>query len=342
MSMNNDRYTTSRIQRSTEWDLQDAEVVLKINSDAQAKLAANEIKEGKDVLGLADTKIWLTKNINPCLFVHKIEPTLTSRREFATNLVHCQLLVDNAILDGMGDISDEVRENAIQANGHYAERAIDRMLEEHVFDTDEMRSLKQHLSRLGLADTLGRNEPDEANPSDWSPTFGASPFRDKTIASPDDAEEKIGLWFTFRLKRTDDADVIDHAVPVSVVINSKELYVLLADFYMHLWADTITEAMYDVWDMWNGDAELRAKFQNMYCNFLVVATATYINSDCVVNIFRKYPTIEDQVDAFLTVFYHDMGDLIHTYLSEGHDIESAGGSMMDPDFEHLFDEEGEV
>ena len=336
MSMNND------IQRSSEWDLQDAEAVLKINSDAQAKLAANEIKEGKDVLGLADTKIWLTKNVNPCLFVHNIEPTLTSRREFATNLVHCQLLVDSAILDGMNNISDELRVKAIQPDGHYAERAIDRMLEEHVFDTDEMRSFKQHLSKLDLAGTLDRNEPDEANPSDWSPTFGVSSFRDKTIASPDDAEEKIGLWFTFRLKRTGDADVIDHAVPVSVVINAKELYVLLADFYMHLWADTITEAMYDVWDMWNGDEELRAKFQNVYRNFLVVATATYINSDCVVNIFRKYPTIEDQMDAFLTVFYHDMGDLIHTYLSEGRDVESAGGSMMDPDFEHLFDEEGEV
>ena len=342
MSMNNDRYTTSRIQRSTEWDLQDAVDVLKINSDAQAKLAANEIKEGKDVLGLADTKIWLTKNVNPCLFVHKIEPTLTSRREFATNLVHCQLLVDNAILDAMNDISDEQREKAIQPDDAYAQRAIDRMLEEHVFDTDEMRALKQHLSRLDLAGTLGRNEPDEANPSDWSPTFGVFPFRDKTITSPDDAEEKIGLWFTFRLKRTDDADEIDHAVPVSVVINSKELYVLLADFYTHLWAETITESMYDIGDMWDGDAELRNKFQNVYCNFLAVATDTYINGDCAINVFRKYPTIEDQMDAFLTVFYHDMGDLIHTYLSEGHDVESAGGSMMDPDFEHLFDEEGEV
>ena len=342
MSMNNDRYTTSRVQRSTEWDLQDAEVVLKINNDAQAKLAANEIKEGKDVLGLADTKIWLTKNVNPCLFVHKIEPTLTSRREFATNLVHCQLLVDNAILDAMNDISDEQREKAIQPDDAYAQRAIDRMLEESVSDTDEMRSLKQHLSRLDLAGTLGRNEPDEANPSDWSPTFGVSPFRDKTIASPDDAEEKIGLWFTFRLKRTDDADEIDHAVPVSVVINSKELYVLLADFYTHLWAETITESMYDIGDMWDGDAELRNKFQNVYCNFLAVATDTYINGDCAINVFRKYPTIEDQMDAFLTVFYHDMGDLIHTYLSEGRDVESAGGSMMDPDFEHLFDEEGDV
>ena len=342
MSMNNDRYTTSRIQRSTEWYLQDAEAVLKINSDAQAKLAANEIKEGKDVLGLADTKIWLTKNVNPCLFVHKIEPTLTSRREFATNLVHCQLLVDNAILDGMGDISDEVRENAIQPDDAYAQRAIDRMLEESVSDTDEMRALKQHLSRLDLAGTLGRNEPDEANPSDWSPTFGVFPFRDKTITSPDDAEEKIGLWFTFRLKRTDDADEIDHAVPVSVVINSKELYVLLADFYTHLWAETITESMYDIGDMWDEDAELRNKFQNVYCNFLAVATDTYINGDCAINVFRMYPTIEDQMDAFLTVFYHDMGDLIHTYLSEGRDVESAGGSMMDPDFEHLFDEEGEV
>ena len=342
MSMNNDRYTTSRVQRSTEWDIQDAEVVLKINGDAQAKLAANEIKEGKDVLGLADTKIWLTKNINPCLYVHKIEPTLTSRREFATNLVHCQLLVDNAILDAMNDISDEQREKAIQPDGFYAERAIYRMLEESVSDTAEMRSFKQHLSRLDLAGTLGRNEPDEANPSDWSPTFGVFPFRDKTIASPDDAEEKIGLWFTFRLKRTDDADVIDRAVPVSVVINSKELYVLLADFYTHLWAETITESMYDIGDMWDGDEELRNKFQNVYCNFLAVATDTYINGNCAVNVFRKYPTIEDQMDAFLTAFYHDMGDLIHTYLSEGHDVESAGGSMMDPDFEHLFDEEGDV
>ena len=341
MSMNNDLYTTSRVQRSSEWDLQDAEAVLKINSDAQAKLAANEIKEGKDVLGLADTKIWLTKNVNPCLFVHNIEPTLTSRREFATNLVHCQLLVDSAILDGMNNISDELRVKAIQPDGHYAERAIDRMLEEHVFDTDEMRSFKQHLSKLDLAGTLDRNEPDEANPSDWSPTFGVSPFRDKTIASPDDAE-KIGLWFTFRLKRTDDADVIDHAVPVSVVISAKELFILLTNFYMHIWAETITESMYDVWDMWNGNEELRNKFQNVYSNFLVVATDTYINGDCAVNIFRKYPTIEDQMDEFLTVFYHDMGDLIHTYLSEGHDVESAGGSMMDPDFEHLFDEEGEV
>ena len=342
MSMNNDRYTTSRIQRSTEWDLQDAEVVLEINHDAQIKLMANELKEGETVLGLADTKIWLTKNVDPRLLVHKIEPTLTSRREFATNLVHCQLLVDNAILDAMNDISDEQREKAIQPDDAYAQRAIDRMLEESVSDTDEMRSLKQHLSRLDLAGTLGRNEPDEANPSDWSPTFGVSPFRDKTIASPDDAEEKIGLWFTFRLKRTDDADEIDHAVPVSVVINSKELYVLLADFYTHLWAETITESMYDIGDMWDGDAELRNKFQNVYCNFLAVATDTYINGDCAINVFRKYPTIEDQMDAFLTVFYHDMGDLIHTYLSEGRDVESAGGSMMDPDFEHLFDEEGDV
>ena len=342
MSMNNDRYTTSRVQRSTEWDLQDAEVVLEINHDAQIKLMANELKEGETVLGLADTKIWLTKNVDPRLFVHKIEPTLTSRREFATNLVHCQLLVDNAILDAMNDISDELREKAIQPDDAYAQRAIDRMLEESVSDTDEMRSLKQHLSRLDLAGTLGRNEPDEANPSDWSPTFGVSPFRDKTIASPDDAEEKIGLWFTFRLKRTDDADVIDHAVPVSVVINSKELYVLLADFYTHLWAETITESMYDIGDMWDEDAELRNKFQNVYCNFLAVATDTYINGDCAINVFRMYPTIEDQMDAFLTVFYHDMGDLIHTYLSEGRDVESAGGSMMDPDFEHLFDEEGDV
>ena len=342
MSMNNDRYTTSRIQRSTEWDLQDAEVVLEINHDAQIKLMANEIKEGETVLGLADTKIWLTKNVDPRLLVHKIEPTLTSRREFATNLVHCQLLVDNAIMDAMNDISDEQREKAIQPDDAYAQRAIDRMLEESVSDTDEMRALKQHLSRLDLAGTLGRNEPDEANPSDWSPTFGVFPFRDKTITSPDDAEEKIGLWFTFRLKRTDDADEIDHAVPVSVVINSKELYVLLADFYTHLWAETITESMYDIGDMWDGDAELRNKFQNVYCNFLAVATDTYINGDCAINVFRKYPTIEDQMDAFLTVFYHDMGDLIHTYLSEGRDVESAGGSMMDPDFEHLFDEEGEV
>lgn len=342
MSMNNDRYTTSRIQRSTEWDLQDAEVVLEINHDAQIKLMANELKEGETVLGLADTKIWLTKNVDPRLLVHKIEPTLTSRREFATNLVHCQLLVDNAIMDAMNDISDEQREKAIQPDDAYAQRAIDRMLEESVSDTDEMRSLKQHLSRLDLAGTLGRNEPDEANPSDWSPTFGVSPFRDKTIASPDDAEEKIGLWFTFRLKRTDDADEIDHAVPVSVVINSKELYVLLADFYTHLWAETITESMYDIGDMWDEDAELRNKFQNVYCNFLAVATDTYINGDCAINVFRMYPTIEDQMDAFLTVFYHDMGDLIHTYLSEGRDVESAGGSMMDPDFEHLFDEEGEV
>ena len=276
------------------------------------------------------------------LFVHKIEPTLTSRREFATNLVHCQLLVDNAIMDAMRDISDEQREKAIQPDGFYAERAIDRMLEESVSDTAEMRSFKQHLSRLDLAGTLGRNEPDEANPSDWSPTFGVFPFRDKTITSPDDAEEKIGLWFTFRLKRTNDAGEIDHAVPVSVVINSKELYVLLADFYTQLWADTITEAMYDIWDMWNENEELRNKFQNVYCNFLAVATDTYINGDCAVNVFRKYPTIEDQMDAFLTVFYHDMGELIHTYLSEGHDVESAGGSMMDPDFDHLFDEEDEV
>lgn len=327
---------------SPMWYLQDAEVVLGINHDAQNKLMANEIKEGKDVLGLADTKIWLTKNVDPRLFVHKIEPTLTSRREFATNLVHCQLLVDNAIMDAMRDISDEQREKAIQADGFYAERAIDRMLEESVSDTDEMRAFKQHLSKLDLAGTLGRNEPDEADPSDWSPTFGVFPFRDKTITSPDDAEEKIGLWFTFRLKRTDDAGEIDHAVPVSVVINSKELYVLLADFYTQLWADTITEAMYDIWDMWNENEELRNKFQNVYCNFLAVATDTYINGDCAVNVFRKYPTIEDQMDAFLTVFYHDMGELIHTYLSEGHDVESAGGSMMDPDFEHLFDEEEEV
>lgn len=327
---------------SPMWYLQDAIEILEINHDAQNKLMTNELEEGKTVLGLADTKIWLTKNVDPRLFVHKIEPTLTSRREFATNLVHCQLLVDNAIMDAMRDISDEQREKAIQPDGFYAERAIDRMLEESVSDTTEMRAFKQHLSRLDLAGTLGRNEPDEANPSDWSPTFGVYPFRDKTITSPDDAEEKIGLWFTFRLKRTDDADVIDHAVPVSVVINSKELYILLADFYTQLWADTITEAMYDVWDMWDGNEELRNKFQNVYCNFLAVATDTYINGDCAVNVFRKYPTIEDQMDAFLTVFYHDMGDLIHTYLSEGHDVESTGGCMMDPDFEHLFDEEGEV
>lgn len=327
---------------SPKWYLQDAIEVLEINQDAQNKLMANELEEGKDVLGLADTKIWLTKNVDPRLFVHKIEPTLTSRREFATNLVHCQLLVDNAIMDAMRDISDEQREKAIQPDGFYAERAIDRMLEESVSDTAEMRSFKQHLSRLDLAGTLGRNEPDEANPSDWSPTFGVFPFRDKTITSPDDAEEKIGLWFTFRLKRTNDAGEIDHAVPVSVVINSKELYVLLADFYTQLWADTITEAMYDIWDMWNENEELRNKFQNVYCNFLAVATDTYINGDCAVNVFRKYPTIEDQMDAFLTVFYHDMGELIHTYLSEGHDVESAGGSMMDPDFDHLFDEEDEV
>ena len=327
---------------SPMWYLQDAIEILEINHDAQNKLMANEIKEGETVLGLADTKIWLTKNVDPRLFVHKIEPTLTSRREFATNLVHCQLLVDNAIMDAMRDISDEQREKAIQPDGFYAERAIDRMLEESVSDTDEMRSFKQHLSRLDLAGTLGRNEPDEANPSDWSPTFGVFPFRDKTITSPDDAEEKIGLWFTFRLKRTNDAGEIDHAVPVSVVINSKELYVLLADFYTQFWADTITESMYDIWDMWDGDGELRAKFQNVYCNFLAVATDTYINGDCAVNVFRKYPTIEDQMDAFLTVFYHDMGELIHTYLSEGHDVESADGSMMDPDFEHLFDEEGDV
>ena len=327
---------------SPKWYLQDAIEVLEINQDAQNKLMANELEEGKDVLGLADTKIWLTKNVDPRLFVHKIEPTLTSRREFATNLVHCQLLVDNAIMDAMRDISDEQREKAIQPDGFYAERAIDRMLEESVSDTAEMRSFKQHLSRLDLAGTLGRNEPDEANPSDWSPTFGVFPFRDKTITSPDDAEEKIGLWFTFRLKRTNDAGEIDHAVPVSVVIKSKELYVLLADFYTQLWADTITEAMYDIWDMWNENEELRNKFQNVYCNFLAVATDTYINGDCAVNVFRKYPTIEDQMDAFLTVFYHDMGELIHTYLSEGHDVESAGGSMMDPDFDHLFDEEDEV
>ena len=342
MSMNNDRYVTSYTQRSTVWYLQDAEAVLEVNQDAQNKLMANELEEGKTVLGLADTKIWLTKNVDAKLFVKSIESTLKERREFAINLVQCQLLVDNAILDGLKDPNDELRNKAIQPDDSYAQRAIDRMLEEDLSDTAEMRSFKQHLSRLDLAGTLGRNEPDEANPADWSPTFDVSPFRDKTITSPDDAEEKIGLWFTFRLKRTDDADEIDHAVPVSVVINSKELYVLLADFYTHLWAETITESMYDIGDMWDGDAELRNKFQNVYCNFLAVATDTYINGDCAINVFRKYPTIEDQMDAFLTVFYHDMGDLIHTYLSEGHDVESAGGSMMDPDFEHLFDEEGDV
>ena len=342
MSMNNDRYVTSYTQRSTVWYLQDAKEVLEVNQDAQNKLMANELEEGKTVLGLADTKIWLTKNVDAKLFVKSIESTLKERREFAINLVQCQLLVDNAILDGLKDPNDELRNKAIQPDDSYAQRAIDRMLEEDLSDTAEMRSFKQHLSRLDLAGTLGRNEPDEANPADWSPTFDVSPFRDKTITSPDDAEEKIGLWFTFRLKRTDDADEIDHAVPVSVVINSKELYVLLADFYTHLWAETITESMYDIGDMWDEDAELRNKFQNMYCNFLAVATDTYINGDCAINVFRMYPTIEDQMDAFLTVFYHDMGDLIHTYLSEGHDVESAGGSMMDPDFEHLFDEEGEV
>lgn len=215
------------------------------------------------------------------------------------------------------------------------------MLEEDLSDTEEMSFFKHHLAKLNLASTLDRTEPDEANPSDWSPTYAVLPFRDKTITSSDDAEEKIGLWFTFRLKRTGDADVIDYAVPVSVVISAKELFILLTDFYMHLWAETITESMYDVWDMWDGNEELRNKFQNMYCNFLVVATDTYINGDCAVNIFRKYPTIEDQMDAFLTAFYHDMGELIHIYLSEGHDVESAGGSMMDPDFDHLSDEEGE-
>lgn len=327
---------------SPMWYLQDAKEVLEVNRDAQNKLMANELEEGKTVLGLADTKIWLTKNVDPKLFVKKIESTLKERREFAINLVQCQLLVDNAILDGLKDPNDELREKAIQPDDSYAQRAIDRMLEESVSDTDEMRAFKQHLSKLDLADTLGRTEPDEANPSDWSPTFGVFPFRDKTITSPDYAEEKIGLWFTFRLKRMDDADEIDHAVPVSVVISAKELFILLTDFYMHIWAETITESMYDIWDMWNGDVELRNKFQNVYCNFLAVATDTYINGDCAVNVFRKYPTIEDQMDAFLTVFYHDMGDLIHTYLSEGHDVESAGGCMMDPDFEHLFDEEEDV
>lgn len=326
---------------SPMWYLQDAKEVLEVNQDAQNKLMANELEEGKTVLGLADTKIWLTKNVDPKLFVKKIESTLKERREFAINLVQCQLLVDNAILDGLKDPSDELREKAIQPDDSYAQRAIDRMLEEDLSDTEEMSFFKHHLAKLNLASTLDRTEPDEANPSDWSPTYAVLPFRDKTIISPDDAEEKIGLWFTFRLKRTGDADVIDYAVPVSVVISAKELFILLTDFYMHLWAETITESMYDVWDMWDGNEELRAKFQNVYCNFLVVATDTYINGDCAVNIFRKYPTIEDQMDAFLTAFYHDMGELIHTYLSEGHDVESAGGSMMDPDFDHLFDEEGE-
>ena len=326
---------------SPMWYLQDAKEVLEVNQDAQNKLMANELEEGKTVLGLADTKIWLTKNVDPKLFVKKIESTLKERREFAINLVQCQLLVDNAILDGLKDPSDELREKAIQPDDSYAQRAIDRMLEEDLSDTEEMSFFKHHLAKLNLASTLDRTEPDEANPSDWSPTYAVLPFRDKTITSPDDAEEKIGLWFTFRLKRTGDADVIDYAVPVSVVISAKELFILLTDFYMHLWAETITESMYDVWDMWDGNEELRAKFQNVYCNFLVVATDTYINGDCAVNIFRKYPTIEDQMDAFLTAFYHDMGELIHTYLSEGHDVESAGGSMMDPDFDHLFDEEGE-
>lgn len=326
---------------SPMWYLQDAKEVLEVNQDAQNKLMANELEEGKTVLGLADTKIWLTKNVDPKLFVKKIESTLKERREFAINLVQCQLLVDNAILDGLKDPSDELREKAIQPDDSYAQRAIDRMLEEDLSDTEEMSFFKHHLARLNLASTLDRTEPDEANPSDWSPTYAVLPFRDKTITSPDDAEEKIGLWFTFRLKRTGDADVIDYAVPVSIVISAKELFVLLTDFYMHVWAETITESMYDVWDMWEGNEELRNRFQNVYCNFLVVATDTYINGDCAVNIFRKYPTIEDQMDAFLTAFYHDMGELIHTYLSEGHDAESAGGSMMDPDFDHLFDEEGE-
>lgn len=326
---------------SPMWYLQDAKEVLEVNQDAQNKLMTNELEEGKTVLGLADTKIWLTKNVDPKLFVKKIESTLKERREFAINLVQCQLMVDNAILDGLKDPSDELREKAIQPDDSYAQRAIDRMLEEDLSDTEEMSFFKHHLARLNLASTLDRTEPDEANPSDWSPTYAVLPFRDKTITSPDDAEEKIGLWFTFRLKRTGDADVIDYTVPVSVVISAKELFILLTDFYMHVWAETITESMYDVWDMWDGNEELRNRFQNVYCNFLVVATDTYINSDCAVNIFRKYPTIEDQMDAFLTAFYHDMGELIHTYLSEGHDVESAGGSMMDPDFDHLFDEEGE-
>lgn len=326
---------------SSMWYLQDAKYVLDINLDAQNKLMANEIKEGEDVLGLAATKLWLTKNVDASLIIKKIESTLKSRREFAINLVQCQLLVDNAILDGLNEMSDALREKAIQPDDTYAQRAIDRMLEESVDDTEEMRFFKQHLAKLDLANALNRSEPDEANPSDWAPEYGVCPFRDKTITTPEEAEEKIGLWFTFRLKRTDDADVIDHAVPVSVVINANELFVLLSDFYTHLWAETITESMYDVWDMWDGDKELRNKFQNVYNNFLAVATATYINSECAVNLFRKYPTIEDQMDAFFTAFYNDMGDLIHIYLSEGHDVESAGGHMMDPDFEHLFDEEGE-
>lgn len=327
---------------SPMWYLRDAKEVLETNQDAQNKLMANEIQEGKTVLGLADTKIWLTKNVDAKLFVKSIESTLKERREFAINLVQCQLLVDNAILDGLKDPDGELRTKAIQPDDSYAQRAIDRMLEEDLSDTEEMSFFKHHLAKLDLASTLDRTEPDEANPSDWSPTYAVLPFRDKTITSPDEADTKIGLWFTFRLKRTDDADEIDHAVPVSVVISAKELFILLTDFYMHVWAETISESMYDIWDMWNGNEELRDKFQNVYRNFLVVATDIYINGDCAVNVFRKYPTIEDQVDAFLTVFYHDMGDLIHTYLSEGHDVESAGGSMMDPDFEHLFDEEGDV
>lgn len=336
MSMYNNNNT------SPMWYLQDAKEVLEVNQDAQNKLMANELEEGKTVLGLADTKIWLTKNVDAKLFVKSIESTLKERREFAINLVQCQLLVDNAILDGLKDPNGELRNKAIQPDDSYAQRAIDRMLEEDLSDTEEMSFFKHHLAKLDLASTLDRTEPDEANPSDWSPTYAVLPFRDKTITSPDEADAKIGLWFTFRLKRTDDADEIDYAVPVSVVISAKELFILLTDFYMHVWAETITESMYDVWDMWDGNEELRAKFQNVYCNFLVVATDTFINGDCAVNIFRKYPTIEDQMDAFLTAFYHDMGDLIHTYLSEGHDVESAGGSMMDPDFEHLFDEEGDV
>lgn len=336
MSMYNNNNT------SPMWYLQDAKEVLEVNQDAQNKLMANELEEGKTVLGLADTKIWLTKNVDAKLFVKSIESTLKERREFAINLVQCQLLVDNAILDGLKDPNGELRNKAIQPDDSYAQRAIDRMLEEDLSDTEEMSFFKHHLAKLDLASTLDRTEPDEANPSDWSPTYAVLPFRDKTITSPDEADAKIGLWFTFRLKRTDDADEIDYAVPVSVVISAKELFILLTDFYMHVWAETITESMYDVLDMWDGNEELRAKFQNVYCNFLVVATDTFINGDCAVNIFRKYPTIEDQMDAFLTAFYHDMGDLIHTYLSEGHDVESAGGSMMDPDFEHLFDEEGDV
>ena len=38
---------------SPKWYLQDAIEVLEINQDAQNKLMANELEEGKDVLGLA-------------------------------------------------------------------------------------------------------------------------------------------------------------------------------------------------------------------------------------------------------------------------------------------------